>query len=97
MSLALILFYNDMKPRSRADPAADPRNAAQKLRAVRRCHRKRWPPIEMAPMSSVTNLVKGMLREYIDQHGVAGLIPKRWENLIVISVIHIRPTVQVIR
>ena len=31
----------------------------------------------MAPMSSVTLLVKGMLREYIDKFGVAGLIPKR--------------------
>ena len=28
-------------------------------------------------MSAVSVLVKGMLRDYIDQHGVAGLIPKR--------------------
>ena len=31
----------------------------------------------MVTMASVTALVKGMLREYIDEHGVAGLVPKR--------------------
>ena len=77
LGLALIMLYSEMKPRSHASPAADPRSADQKLRAVRRCHLKRWPPIEMVPMSAVSSLVKGMLREYIDEFGVAGLIPKR--------------------
>ena len=76
MGLALVMMYSEMRPRSHKDPAADPRSAAQKLRAVRRCHRKRWPPIEMVPMGAVSGLVKGMLREYIDEHGVAGLVPK---------------------
>ena len=31
----------------------------------------------MVPMSAVSLLVKGMLRDYIDEHGVAGLVPRR--------------------
>ena len=77
MGIALVMLYSEMRPRSHSDPAADPRSAVAKLRAVRRCHRKRWPPIEMVPISAVSGLVKGMLREYIDEHGVAGLVPNR--------------------
>ena len=42
LGLELIMLYSEMKPRSHAIPAADLRSAAQKLRAVRRCHLKRW-------------------------------------------------------
>ena len=77
MCMALILLYSWMKPRSRADPAADPRNAVKKLQAVRRIHRSRWPPIEMVSMSAVSGVLKGMLREYIDTHGFRSLVPKR--------------------
>ena len=77
MCMALILLYSWMKPRSRADPAADPRNAVKKLQAVRRIHRARWPPIEMVSMSAVSSVLKGMLREYIDTHGFRSLVPKR--------------------
>ena len=55
-------WSHQMKPRSNSDPAADPRSAAQKLRAVRRCHRKRWPPIEMVPMSAVSVLSDSEIR-----------------------------------
>lgn len=75
--MALILMYSWMKPRSRADPAADPRSAVKKLQAVRRIHRQRWPPIEMVPMSAVANVLKGMMREYIDTHGFRSLVPRR--------------------
>ena len=75
--MALILMYSWMKPRSRADPAADPRSAVKKLQAVRRIHRQRWPPIEMVPMSAVANVLKGMMREYIDKHGFRSLVPRR--------------------
>ena len=64
MGLGLVMMYAEMRPRSRADPAADPRNAAQKLRGVRRCHLRRWPPVHMVPMSAVSGLVKGMLKEH---------------------------------
>ena len=47
------------------------------VRAIGRSHLKQWPPIVMVPLAAVSRLVKGMLREYIDLHGVAGLIPKR--------------------
>ena len=77
MCMALILMYSWMKPRSRADPAADPRNAAKKLIAVRRRHRTHWPPIEMVPMVAVNGVLKGMMREYIDEHGFRSLVPKR--------------------
>ena len=71
------MLYAAMRPRSNSDPAADPRSAFKKLQAVRRIHLKQWPPIIMVPLAAVSRLVKGMLREYIDLHGVAGLIPKR--------------------
>ena len=36
-----------------------------------------WPPIEMVPMSAVANVLKGMMREYIDTHGFRSLVPRR--------------------
>ena len=63
MCTALISMYDEMRPRSHSDPAADPRSCVKKLQAVRRMHRKRWPPIEMVPISVVSNVTKGMLRE----------------------------------
>ena len=66
-----------MKPRARADPAADPRNAVKKLYAVRRRHRTRWPPVEMVSMDAVQTVLKGMMKEFIDAHGFRSLVPKR--------------------
>ena len=66
-----------MKPRARADPAADPRNAVKKLYAVRRRHRTRWPPVEMVSMDAVQTVLKGMMKEFIDARGFRSLVPKR--------------------
>ena len=77
LCMALILMYSWMRPRSRADPAADPRNAFKKLHAVRRIHRKRWPPVEMVSLSVVATVLKGMLREFVEVHGFRSLVPKR--------------------
>ena len=77
MCMAAILMYSWMRPRSRADPAADPRNMVKKLYGVRRCHRTRWPPVEMVPMAAVNAVLKGMMREFIDAHGFRSLVPKR--------------------
>ena len=77
MCMALVLMYSWMRPRSHADPAADPRNAFKKLHAVRRIHRKRWPPIEIVSLSVVATVLKGMLREFVDEHGFRPLVPKR--------------------
>ena len=75
--MALILMYSWMRPRSHADPAADPRNAFKKLHAVRRIHRKRWPPVEMVSLTVVATVLKGMLREFVEVHGFRPLVPKR--------------------
>jgi len=75
--MALLLMYGWMKPRSRADPAADPRSAVKKLHAVRRIHRQRFPPVEMVSMSAVNALLKGMMRDFIATHGFRSLVPKR--------------------
>ena len=77
LCMALILMYSWMRPRSRTDPAADPRNAFKKLHAVRRIHRKRWPPVEMVSLSVVATVLKGMLREFVEVHGFRSLVPKR--------------------
>ena len=74
---ALILMYGEMKPRKNSDPAADPRSAVKKLQAVARIHRTLVPPVEMVSLSVVSNVTKGLLREYIDKHGFRTLIPDR--------------------
>ena len=70
-------MYDEMRPRSRKDPAADPRSAAKKLEAVRRVHLTRVPSITMVPMHVVTLATKGLMREYISKYGVASLVPER--------------------
>jgi hypothetical protein len=75
MCAALLTMYAEMRPRRRSDPAADPRSALKKLQAVRRIHRRRL--ITMVPLSHVTPVLRGMLRAFIREHGVASLIPER--------------------
>ena len=72
---ALINFYDNMKPRKKSDPAADPRSAGKNIEAVRRRHLTKG--ITMVPMNVVKLAVKGLCREYIEKHGVATLVPDR--------------------
>ena len=76
-AMGVVLMYDEMRPRSHADPAADPRNATKKYGAVIRIHSCLWPPVKMVPTSVVANVVKGMMRVFIDRHGFKSLIPRR--------------------
>ena len=74
---ALIIFALEMVPRSsRTKTQADPRSGVKKIQAVVRVH---WVErrIRMVPISCVTLACKGLMREYIEEHGVEGLVPDR--------------------
>jgi hypothetical protein len=73
--LALVMLYDNMMPRRRSDPAADPRSAVQKLRGVARRHKVHLYP--MAPLEYAVLACKGLMRRYISLHGVRGLLPER--------------------
>jgi hypothetical protein len=75
LNSAMLLMYDNMRPRKKSDPAADPRSALKKLEAVRRIHRQRG--ITMVPMSNASLVLKGMLRRFIREHGVTSLVPDR--------------------
>ena len=72
---ALMHFYDQMRPRRRTDPAADPRSAKKVLEGVARRHAVRG--IKMVSMQVVNLAVKGMCREYIEMYGVDTLVPER--------------------
>ena len=75
MASAMLHAYENMYPRRRSDPAADPRSAQKYIEAVRRTHRVKG--ITMASMEIVRLAVKGLCREYIDEHDVHTLVPER--------------------
>ena len=72
---AVIYFYDNMLPRRRSDPAADPHSAAKKLEGVYRRHITRGA--KMVDAKAVKLAVKGLCREYVRKHGVSTLIPER--------------------
>ena len=72
---AVIYFYDNMLPRRRSDPAADPHSAAKKLEGVYRRHITRGA--KMVDAKTVKLAVKGLCREYVRKHGVSTLIPER--------------------
>ena len=66
-----------MVPRSsRTKTQADPRSGVKKLQAVARVH---WVErqVRMVPTTTVTLACKGLMREYIEEHGVEGFILHR--------------------
>ena len=73
---ALIIFARELKPRSNKHTQAQPASGKKKIEAVARVH---WyeKGIRMAPISAASLAVKGLMREYIDEHGLEGLIPDR--------------------
>ena len=72
---AMMHFYDQMHPRRRTDPAANPGSAKKVIEGVARRHIVRG--IKMVPMAVVNLAVKGMCREYIEQYGVDTLVPER--------------------
>ena len=74
-ALALLRMYAKMSPRSKKDPAANPRSAIAKLYAVAREHNKRG--YKMAPFTVAIQVVKGLLRRYVELHGTDSLAPAR--------------------
>lgn len=72
---ATIQMYDDMCPRRKTDPAADPRSAGKKMEGVSRRHLTRG--ITMVPLKLVKLAVKGLCRAYVEMYGVETLAPDR--------------------
>jgi hypothetical protein len=74
-ALAILHMYARMPPRSKSDPAANPRSAMAKIYAVARAHAQRG--FKMAPFTITVQVLKGMLHRYVDLHGTDSLAPSR--------------------
>ena len=74
-ALVLIHVYARMQPRSKKDPAANPRSALAKLYGWAREHKKRG--YKMAPFTVAVQVVNGMLHRYVELHGTDSLAPSR--------------------
>ena len=88
LAIALVMLFSRMRPRSKADPQANPRSALQKLRAVAREHKKRG--YIMAPLTFAVEVMKGMLHEAVALHGTDWLAPARklpLTNAIIIAML----------
>jgi hypothetical protein len=74
-ALAILRFYADMSPRSKSDPAPNPRSALNKLYGIARAHKNRG--YVMAPFTMAIRVMTGMLRKYVAEHGADCLAPSR--------------------
>lgn len=74
-ALAFLKMYAKMKPRSKRDPAPNPRSCLLKLYAVGREHKKRG--FTMAPFTLAVKVMAGMLHHYVITHGTDSLMPHR--------------------
>lgn len=73
----LIASHKSMVPRnSRTKAVADPRSAVKRLQGWAR-HHFIETGVRMVEMKSVTLACRGLMREYIDEYGLEGLIPDR--------------------
>ena len=71
--------YRELVPRSRRDAAAKPQSVRPYIDTVRNAHKRRG--ITLPPSSVVTNVLRGLLREYVRVHGSDALIPSRKEPI----------------
>ena len=71
--------YRELVPRSRRDAAAKPQSVRPYIDTVRNAHKRRG--ITLPPSSVVTNVLKGLLREYVHVHGSDALVPSRKEPI----------------
>ena len=78
-AIALMLMYADMQPRSKKDPAANPRSAMQKLYGVAREHKKRG--YKMVSFELATRVLSGMLHKFVEDNDTDALAPSRKDPL----------------
>jgi len=71
----LVHYYAGMNPRAHDDPAADPNNAMAALRGVHREHERLG--IVMAPTKLANRVLKGLMREYVSEHGIRAVDRKK--------------------
>jgi len=71
----LVSYYAGMNPRSHDDPAADPASAMAALRGVHREHERMG--ITMAPTRLAHRCMKGLMREYVLEHGIRSVARKK--------------------
>ena len=68
-------LYEHMCPRRHSDPAAHPDSAKKGAQSIVRTHKVRG--IYLVSLEVVSLACKGLCREYIDEHDVHTLVPKR--------------------
>jgi len=77
---ALVIGCLEGRARANKDPAVNPASIVSKLYGVKRYARVNHL-IEMVSLTKVVLASKGLLREYVAQHGVASLVPERKQPL----------------
>lgn len=76
---AYLWIYERMKPRSKKDPAPNPKSVMKVLAGVRRLHRLRG--IKMVSTVKLALAIRGVIRRHVMEHGPESLQPKRKEPL----------------
>lgn len=75
----LIWCYDDIQPRSKADPAPKPESAYAMVCGVRRVHRRQ--NVTMVSCSQLSAVLKGITQAFILEHGKDALLPLRRQPL----------------
>ena len=75
----LLWCYDDIQPRSKADPAPKPESAYAMVCGVRRVHRRH--NVDMVSCKQLSAVLKGLTKAFIMETGAEALLPMRREPL----------------
>jgi len=78
-AVALIEIYKEMRPKDKSKAKAKPQSALNVLLAVRRVHERHM--VRMVPGRFVNQVLRGMMREFVEECGAVELLPQRKEPL----------------
>ena len=79
LSNSLLFFMKTRKPRSNKDAVIRPASAMAILYAAQRVHSRNH--LSMVPLRHMVKSVKGLMRQFIRDHGPQSLVPKRREPM----------------
>ena len=72
-------YFSKMKPRRKDRAQADPQGAYKAAQAIRRVHAGRGYALPSSPL--ITRVLRGLLLDYVKEHGCAALAPMRKEPI----------------
>ena len=79
--VAMLMKYRMMRPRRRSSAAPNPNSALNMVLAVRRVHGR--AQITLPPCKALQAVLKGMLRQHVEEHGADSLRPEQADPLTV--------------